>query len=218
MAIEKAHMVIPPACAGLPAGQPAPPGRRRHGRQRTGLLQRRGKADPGVGAKEDGPNLRRTTPKSPVRVARGRTRLLPADWAPGGHQCPEELPWPSRVSLERVSSYDPKAAEPHRRNGGWRHPPPSGSPSGPVGPCGRNSNPDFPVQPRRPLGAKRNLEGGRVRVKAMFPLARRVCPAQNGRTTSMELGDAPSLGLTGCADSRHRGPATDAPPGRSGCA
>jgi hypothetical protein len=54
--------------------------------------------------------LRRTTPKSPVRVAGGRTRLLPADWAPGGHQRPEELPRPSRVSLERVSSYDPKAA------------------------------------------------------------------------------------------------------------
>ena len=53
---------------------------------------------------------RRTTPKSPVRVAGGRARLLPADWAPGGHQRPEELPWPSRVSLERVSSYDPKAA------------------------------------------------------------------------------------------------------------
>jgi hypothetical protein len=136
---------------------------------------------------EDGPNLRTTTPKSPVRVASGRTRLHPADWAPGGHQRPEELPWPSRVSLERVSSYDPKAAEPHRRHGGWRHPPPSGSPSGPVGPSGRNSNPDFPVQPRRPLGAKRNLEGGRGHVKAMFPLARRVCPAQDGRTTSMEF-------------------------------
>jgi hypothetical protein len=59
---------------------------------------------------EDGPNLQRTTPKSPIRVASGRTRLLPADWAPGGHQRPEELPRPSRVSLERVSSYDPKAA------------------------------------------------------------------------------------------------------------
>jgi hypothetical protein len=59
---------------------------------------------------EGGPDLRRTTPKSPVRVVGGRARLLPGDWAPGGHQCPEELPWPSRVSLERVSSYDPKAA------------------------------------------------------------------------------------------------------------
>jgi hypothetical protein len=49
-------------------------------------------------------------PQEPVRVAGGRTRLLPADWAPEGHQRPEELPRPSRVSLERVSSYDPKAA------------------------------------------------------------------------------------------------------------
>jgi hypothetical protein len=46
--------------------------------------------------------LTRTTPKSPVRVTSGRTRLLPADWAPGGHQRPEELPRPSRVSLEKV--------------------------------------------------------------------------------------------------------------------
>ena len=37
---------------------------------------------------EDGPNLRRTTPKNPVRVTSGRTRLLPADWAPGGRQAP----------------------------------------------------------------------------------------------------------------------------------
>jgi hypothetical protein len=35
--------------------------------------------------------------------------------------------------------------------------------------------------------AKRNSEGGQGRVKAMFPLARRVCPAQDGRTTSMEF-------------------------------
>jgi hypothetical protein len=129
---------------------------------------------------EDGPNLRRTTPKSPVRAAGGRTRLLPADWAPGGHQRPEELPRPSRVSLERVSFLTTRRPrEPHRRNGGWRHPPPSGSPSGPVSPSGRNSNPDFPVQPRRPLGAQRNLEGAKVAVKARVPLARRVCPASS---------------------------------------
>jgi hypothetical protein len=59
-------------------------------------------ADPGPATGEDSPNLRRTTPKSPVRVTGGRTRLLPADWAPGGHQRPEELPRPSRVSLEKV--------------------------------------------------------------------------------------------------------------------
>src|SRR5829696_818810 len=143
---------------------------------------------------EDGPNLRRTTPKSPVRVTGGRTRLLPADWAPGGHQRPEELPRPSQVSLEKVLVLTTRRPlEPHRRNGGWRHPPPSGSPSGPVGPSGRNSNPDFPVQPRRPLGAKRNLEGGRGRVKATFPLATRVCPAHDGRNYFDGIsGDEPS--------------------------
>jgi hypothetical protein len=152
---------------------------RRDGRRRTDLMQRRGEGRSWRGrAVRMAGTLRRTTPKSPVRVASGRTRLHPADWAPGGRQRPEELPWPSRVSLERVSSYDPKAAEPHRRHGGWRHPPPGGSPSGPVGPSGRSSNPDFPVQPRRPLGAKRTLEGGKGSVKATFPLARRVCPAR----------------------------------------
>jgi hypothetical protein len=104
VAIEKAHVVIPSACVGLPAGNDAtvagePTSCSAAGRPILAWA-------PG----EDGPNLRRTTPKSPVRVAGGRTRLLPADWAPGGHQRPEELPWPSRVSLERVSSYDPKAA------------------------------------------------------------------------------------------------------------
>jgi hypothetical protein len=59
---------------------------------------------------EDGPNSEKDNPQEPRPGDSGRTRLLPADWAHGGHQCPEELPWPSRVSLERVSSYDPKAA------------------------------------------------------------------------------------------------------------
>jgi hypothetical protein len=36
------------------------------------------------------------------------------------------------------------------------YPPSSGSPFGPVSPSGRNSNPDFPVQPRQPLGAERH--------------------------------------------------------------
>ena len=104
MAIEKAHAVIPSACVGLPAGNDAtvagePTSCSAAGRPILAWA-------PG----EDGPNLRRTTPKSPVRMAGGRTRLLPADWAPGGHQRPEELPRPSRVSLERVSSSDPKAA------------------------------------------------------------------------------------------------------------
>jgi hypothetical protein len=157
---------------------------------------------------EDGPNLRRTTPKSPVRVAGGRTRLLPADGPLGVISAPRNSRGLPESRSRKFSSYDPKAAEPHRRNGGWRHPPPSGSPSGPVSPSGRNSNPDFPVQPRRPLGAKRNLEGGRGRVKAMFPLATRVCPAHDGRNYFDGIsGDEPSLGPStpGCPPvDRHR--------------
>jgi hypothetical protein len=64
----------------------------------------------GAAAREGGPSLRRTTPKNPVRLAAGE----PAGSRPigplGVNQCPEELPRPSRVSRERVSSYDPKAA------------------------------------------------------------------------------------------------------------
>jgi hypothetical protein len=179
-------MVIPPACVGLPAGVSGPATALRSPENRPHAAPR-GRPTLAWAPGEDGPNLRRTTPKSPVRVASGRTRLLPADWALGVVSAPRNshgLP-ESRSRESRPTTRRPR--EPHRRHGGWRHPPPGGSPSGPVGPSGRSSNPDFPVQPRRPLGAKRNLEGGRGRVKAMFPLARRVCPAQDGRTTSMEF-------------------------------
>jgi hypothetical protein len=108
VAIEKAHAVIPSACVVLPAGAPAGNDATVAGEPTS--CSAAGRPILAWAPGEDGPNLRRTTPKSPVRVAGGRTRLLPADWAPGGHQRPEELPWPSRVSLERVSSYDPKAA------------------------------------------------------------------------------------------------------------
>src|SRR5215218_9068659 len=108
VAIEKAHAVIPSAWVGRPAGAPA-------GHDATVVgeptsCSAAGRPILAWTPGEDGPNLRTTTPRNPVRVADGRTRLLPADWAPGGHQRPEELPRPSRVSLERVSSYDPKAA------------------------------------------------------------------------------------------------------------
>src|SRR5918996_5641574 len=84
---------------------------------------------------EDGPNLRRTPPKSPVRVTSGRTRLLPADWAPGGHQRPEELPRPSRVSLERVSSLRPEGrVNLTAATAGGAPPPPPGPRPGPSGP------------------------------------------------------------------------------------
>jgi hypothetical protein len=60
---------------------------------------------------------RRSWPGRPVRMARTLSKNNPQEprpggqradppapgrWAPGGHQRPEELPWPSRVSLERV--------------------------------------------------------------------------------------------------------------------
>jgi hypothetical protein len=48
------------------------------------------------------PELEKDDPQEPRPVDGGRTRLFPADWAPGGHQCPEELPRPSRVSLESL--------------------------------------------------------------------------------------------------------------------
>src|SRR5215218_4879936 len=59
---------------------------------------------------EDGLSLRRTTPKEPRPGGRRANPPAPGRLGPGGHQRPEELPRPSRVSLERVSSYDPKAA------------------------------------------------------------------------------------------------------------
>ncbi len=121
-----------------------------------------------------------TTPRNPVRLTGGQARLLPADWAPGGHRRPEELPRPSRERLEEVPSYDPEAAWTSPRDGRLRVPTVRDAPSGPVGPSSGNSDPDFPVLPRRPLGAKRNLEGGTLAVKAAFSLVRNVCPAREG--------------------------------------
>src|SRR5215218_10603583 len=80
-------------------------------------------ADPGPGDRSGWPELEELEKDNPQEPRPGGRRAdppAPGRWAPGGHQRPEELPRPSRVSLERVSSYDPKAAEPHRCNGGWR--------------------------------------------------------------------------------------------------
>jgi hypothetical protein len=59
---------------------------------------------------EDGSNSEKDNPQEPRPGGRRANPPAPGRWAPGGHQRPEELPRPSRVSLERVSSYDPKAA------------------------------------------------------------------------------------------------------------
>src|SRR5215216_409840 len=158
---------------------------------------------------EDGPNAEKDNPQEPRPSGRRANPPAPGRLGPWGSSAPRGTPT-AFPSLARESSRPTtrRPREPHRRNGGWRHPPPSGSPSGPVSPSGRNSNPDFPVQPRRPLGAKRNLEGGRGRVKAMFPLATRVCPAHDGRNYFDGIsGDEPSFGPStpGCPPvDRHR--------------
>jgi hypothetical protein len=67
-------------------------------------------ADPGAGAGEDGLNLRRTTPKSPVRVTSGQTRLLPADGPLGVISAPRNSHGLPESRSREFSSYDPKAA------------------------------------------------------------------------------------------------------------
>ena len=59
---------------------------------------------------EDSPNLRRTTPKSPVRVTGGRTRLLPADGPLGVISAPRNSHGLPESRSREFSSYDPKAA------------------------------------------------------------------------------------------------------------
>jgi hypothetical protein len=49
VAIEKAHMVIPFGLGWMTSRRPGR--QRRHGRRRTDLVQRRGKADPGLDAR-----------------------------------------------------------------------------------------------------------------------------------------------------------------------
>jgi hypothetical protein len=110
---------------------------------------------------------------------RARTRLLLAD-----------DPWGSSAPKNSHSRPDPRRESPvlrpesrlgsHHGNGRLRAPTTHGAPSRSVNPSGGNSSPDFPVQPRRPLGAKRNLEPGQITVKAAFPLVKRVCPARKG--------------------------------------
>jgi hypothetical protein len=147
-----------------------------HCRYRTRGFEQAAQSGAGcAGPEKDNPQ------EPPPGERAGEPALFPGRLGPWGSSVPRGTPT-TFPSLARESSRPTtrKPREPHRRNSGWRHPPPSGSPSRPVGPSGRNPNPDFPVRPRRPLGAQRNLEGGRGRVKATFPLARRVCPASSG--------------------------------------
>src|SRR5215211_1148653 len=114
---------------------------------------------------EDGLNSEKDNPQEPRPGGRRASPPAPGRLGPWGSSAPRGTPtaFPS-LARERSRPTTRRPREPHRRHGGWRHPPPSGSPSGPVGPSGRNSNPDFPVQPRRPLGATlddRTPRGGR---------------------------------------------------------
>jgi hypothetical protein len=113
---------------------------------------------------EDGPNLRRTTPKNPVRVAGGRTRLLPADAPLGVISAPRN----SRSRSESRSRESRPTArgplEPHRRNGGLFLPTAQRFAVRTRRPIWQELQPGFPVQPRRPLGATfydRSPGGGR---------------------------------------------------------
>jgi hypothetical protein len=129
----------------------------------------------------------------------GQPPRAPSGWPAGGPACSRPIGLLGVISAPRNSRGLPESRsresrpaarrprEPHRRNGGWRHPPPSGSPSGPVGPSGRNSNPDFPVQPRRPLGAQRNLEGGRGASRRRFRWPHAYAQLMMVRITSMEF-------------------------------
>src|SRR5829696_5632194 len=152
VAIEKAHMVIPSAWVGRPAGAPAGNDATVAGEPTSCSAAGRPILTRAPG--EDDPNAEKDNPQEP-RPGDGRADPpAPGRLGPWGSSAPRGTPT-AFPSLARESSRPTtrRPREPHRRHGGWRQPPPSGSPSGPVGPSGRNSNPDFPVQPRRPLGA-----------------------------------------------------------------
>src|SRR5512132_4361533 len=107
VAIEKAHAVIPSAWVGRPAGAPAGNDATVAGEPTS--CSAAGRPILAWAPGEDGPKLRTTTPRTPSGWPAGEPACSRAI-GPWGHERPEELPRPSRVSLERVSSYDPKAA------------------------------------------------------------------------------------------------------------
>jgi hypothetical protein len=151
-------------------------------------MQRRGRPVLVWAPGEDGPSLRRTTPKNPVR------------WPAGGPACSRLIGPLGVVSAPRNSRGLPESRsresrpatrgplEPHCRDGGvflptvqrfavrtrrsfWQELQPGFSRSSRVGPSGQL----FTI----------GVHG--VAVKATFRLARRICAAQDGRITSMEF-------------------------------
>jgi hypothetical protein len=103
---------------------------------------------------EAGLNSEKDNPQEPRPGGRRANPPAPGRLGPWGSSAPRGTPT-AFPSLARESL----VLRPEGRlnltaaTAGCSCPPPSGSPSGPVGPSGRSSNPDFPVQPRRPLGA-----------------------------------------------------------------
>jgi hypothetical protein len=138
-------------------------------------------ADPGADAREDGPKLERDDPQEPRPVDRRANPPAPGRFGPWGSSVPQGTP-AAFPSLTRESL----VVRPEGRlsltttTADCAYPPSSGSPSGPVGPSGRNSNPDFPVQPHRPSGQLLIVGAHEAAVKTTFPLASRVCPASGG--------------------------------------
>src|SRR5215213_8430019 len=171
-------------------------------------MQRRGKADPGVGARGGWPKPEKDNPQEP-RPGDGRANPpAPGRLGPWGSSAPRGTPT-AFPSLARESSR-PTTRRPLNLTvatvGGATHrpavrrPDPSALLAGAPTRISR-SNASAPR-------AKRNSEGGRGRVKAMFPLATRVCPAHDGRNYFDGIsGDEPSFGPStpGCPPvDRHR--------------
>jgi hypothetical protein len=97
----------------------------------------------------------------PARPEQGQPPGTSSGWPAGGPACSWPIGPLGVISAPRNSRGLPESRsresrpttrrplEPHC---GCAYPPPSGSPSGPVGPSGRNSNPDFPVNRGGPSG------------------------------------------------------------------
>ena len=166
VAIEKAHMVIPSACVGLPAGASGPATTPRSPEIRPHVAPREGRSWRGAPG-EDGLNLEKDNPQSPVRVASGRTRLHPADLAPGvvsaprnSRGLPESRSRESRPTTRRPLNLTAATAGGATHRPAVRRPDPSALLAGTPTRISRSNR----VGPR----GERNLEGGRGTSRRCF--------------------------------------------------